>query len=262
MFLFCFSQSPSLKPFKPLNLRTFEPFTFKLSNFSLFTFNFFFPTIRKKDKYLIPLAANFAHFMLNFIGRTTRIREIGKEHYQKLEAENKRYILCLWHGRMFIPIFIQRKKGIVAMVSQHNDGEFIARAVEKMGYVTVRGSSTRGGMQALKEMVRIIRKGANGAMMPDGPRGPYHEFKEGTLVLAQLSGAYLVPMTHAAANAKVFSSWDKFVLAKPFSKVVVAYGEPVPVPKDADFTALKTEMETRMNKLVDDAERYLKEEWK
>jgi len=219
-------------------------------------------TIKKNRKHLIPLAARVAWLTLNVIGRLVRTREIGKEHYFRLDQQAKRYIFCLWHGRMFIPIFIQRKKGIVAMVSQHSDGEIIARAVEMMGYITVRGSSTRGGMQALKEMVRLIRKGANGAMMPDGPRGPKGDFKEGTLALAQLSGAYLIPMTHAASKAKVFGSWDNFVLAKPFSRVVVAYGEPVFVPKEADLGKLKEEMETRMNNLVEEAEKYLWEEWK
>jgi len=213
--------------------------------------------LKKNSDFKIKLAAGLAYFLLNLIGRLVRISYLGKEHPEKLGAENKRYILTLWHGRMFIPIFVQRKKGIVAMVSQHADGEFIARAVEKMGYKTVRGSSTRGGMQALREMVKLIKGGVNGAMMVDGPKGPRGEFKIGTLVLAQLSGASLIPMTYACSRAKVFDSWDKFVLAKPFSKVVVAYGEPVEVPREmgeAELTKLKTEMEAKMDTLVKQAE--------
>lgn len=220
--------------------------------------------IGPNDKFKISLAAGFAWLMLNLLGRTVRLRETGKDYYLDLEREGKNYIFTLWHGRMFIPIFAQRKRGLVAMVSQHTDGEIIARAVEMLGYKTVRGSSTRGGGKALREMVKLMKSGAHGAMMPDGPRGPKGDFKEGTLILAQLTGAYLVPMTHACSNAKVFGSWDNFVLAKPFSKVVVACGEPVQIPRQLDsegLTAMKKEMERRMDDLVEQAEKEV-EKWK
>ncbi len=206
----------------------------------------------------IRIIAWVAYILLNLVGRLVRIREIGAEYYRAMDRRDERYIFTLWHGRMFIPIFVQRNRGIVAMVSQHLDGEFIARAVERMGYHTVRGSSTRGGSKALREMVRMIRGGLNGAMMVDGPRGPRGEFKPGTVMLAQLSGAKLIPMTYAASKAKIFDSWDLFLLAKPFSRVVVAYGEPVQVPRhmdDADTREFIAMMEARMNSLVDLAER-------
>jgi len=220
--------------------------------------------IGPNDKFKITLAARFAWLMLNLLGRTVRLREIGSEHYRRLEGEGRGYIFTLWHGRMFIPIFIQRNRGIVAMVSQHTDGEIIARAVEMLGYKTVRGSSTRGGGKALREMVKLIKAGANGAMTPDGPRGPRGDFKEGSLILAQLTGAYLIPMTHACSKAKVFGSWDSFMLAKPFSRVVAAYGEPVEVPRKLDedgLAKMKSEMERRMNELVERAEQEV-EQWK
>jgi lysophospholipid acyltransferase (LPLAT)-like uncharacterized protein len=166
---------------------------------------------------------------------------------------------------MFVPIFVQRKRGIVAMVSQAVDGEIIARAIEMLGYKTVRGSSSKGGQKALRDMVKLIHHGAIGAMMPDGPKGPRGDFKIGTLILAQLADAYLVPMTHSASQSWDFNSWDRFKLAKPFSKVVVAYGEAVKIPRDiseADLEKYKVEMEKRMNTLVDFAENYLKEKWR
>ena len=151
------------------------------------------------------------------------------------------------------------------MVSQHVDGEIIAQTVELLGYRTARGSSTRGGTQALKEMVKIMKSGVPGAMFPDGPRGPSGEFKQGTITLAQLTGAYLVPMTYAADKAWVFNSWDRFVMAKPFSKVVVMYGKPIEIPRKLDegeMAKLIEEITGKMNELIEDAERYVKEEWK
>ena len=221
--------------------------------------------IKPEDKFKITLASYLGWGLIHILGRLVRMREIGEENYLKLEEKGEKYIFCLWHGRMLIPIFVQRGRDIVAMVSQHVDGEIIARTVEKLGYHTIRGSSTRGGGQALREMVLAMRNGAQGAMMPDGPRGPRCDFKVGTFLLAQMTNAYLVPMTHAAEKAWVFNSWDRFTVAKPFSKVVIAYGEPMKVPRrmTEDETAdLKAEMEGRMNTLVERAENYLREEWK
>lgn len=221
--------------------------------------------IKQNDKFRIFLASLFAWCVIQLLARLTRIRTFGKEHYENLEKEGKNYILTNWHGRMLLSIFAQRKRGVAAMVSQHVDGEIIARTVEIFGYITARGSSTRGGIKALKEMVTLMKSGHPGAMFPDGPRGPYHEFKPGTITLAQLTGSYIVPMTHAADRCWVFNSWDKFVMAKPFSRVVVMYGEPIEIPRkldDVEMEQLLSNVTEKMNKLVDDAERYVKEEWK
>jgi lysophospholipid acyltransferase (LPLAT)-like uncharacterized protein len=114
-------------------------------------------------------------------------------------------------------------------------------------------------------MVKIMKSGVPGAMFPDGPRGPRGDFKLGTVMLAQLAGAYIVPMTHVASRAWVFNSWDKFMIAKPFAKVVVSYGEPIEIPRkmnEHQMAELKTELEAKMNAHIDETERYLKEEWK
>ena len=221
--------------------------------------------IKKDDKFKIFLASLVGWCLIQILARITRMRIVGREHYRRLEREGKNYILTLWHGRMLLSIFAQRRRGIVSMVSQHVDGEIIARTVEMLGYQTARGSSTRGGTKALKEMVRVMKTGVPGAMFPDGPRGPRGEFKEGTITLAQLADAYIVPMTYAADRAWVFNSWDRFVMAKPFSRVVVMYGEPIEIPRKLDekqMAELIEEITGKMNKLIEDAERYVKEEWK
>lgn len=222
--------------------------------------------IKPEDKFKIALASGLGWLLLQTLCRTARIREIGSQHYLDLEKRGESYLFTLWHGRMLIPIFVQRGRGIVAMVSTHVDGEIIAGAVEMMGYKTVRGSSTRSGGKALREMVRIMRRdGVPGAMMPDGPRGPKGEYKTGAITLAQLTDSYLVPMTHAADPAWIFDSWDRFLMAKPFARVVVAYGEPVKPPRSLDeagMEALKKEMERRMDALVEEAEHHLRSGWK
>ena len=223
------------------------------------------PFIKKSDKFKIALASMLGWLLIHGLGKLVRIREIGKSNYLELEEKGENYIFCLWHGRMLMPIFVQRGRGIVAMVSQNVDGEIIARTVEMFGYRTVRGSSSKGGGEAFREMVAALKKGTPGAMMPDGPKGPRRDFKTGTMTMAQISGAYIVPMTHAADKAWINNSWDRFTIAKPFSKVVIAYGEPVKIPRRLDSEGterMKSELEVRMNRLVEKAERCLREEWK
>lgn len=118
------------------------------------------------------------------------------------------------------------------MVSLHSDGEIIAQTLQRLGYRTIRGSSSRGGNKAFHEMVDILSKNGVGAIIPDGPRGPRHHLKPGTLYIAQQSQAYLVPVTFSANRKIVFNSWDRFVLPLPFAKCVMLYGEPVRVGKD------------------------------
>ena len=221
--------------------------------------------IKPDDKFKIFLASLLGWLLIQGLGRLTRIRQIGRENYRKLEERGENYILTLWHGRMLLSIFAQRRRGVVSMVSQHVDGEIIARTVEMLGYRTVRGSSTHSGGKALREMVKIMKNGVPGSMFPDGPKGPRGEFKQGTITLAQLSGAHIVPMTHAASKAWIMRSWDRFMIAKPFSRVVVAYGEPVKIPRKLDETQmeeLKADLTKRMNRLINEAEKYLAEEWK
>jgi lysophospholipid acyltransferase (LPLAT)-like uncharacterized protein len=221
--------------------------------------------IHKKDRLKIFLASLLGWLIIQGLGRLTRIRQIGQNNYQELERRGENYILTLWHGRMLLPIFAQRNRGVVAMVSQYVDGEIIARTVQMMGYRTVRGSSTRGGTKALREMVKIMRSGVPGAMFPDGPKGPRGDFKIGTIILAQLTDAYIVPMTYSADPAWILKNWDQFMIAKPFARTVIAYGEPVKIPRSLDdeqMLSLKSHLEDRMNDLIAQADRYLKQDWK
>jgi lysophospholipid acyltransferase (LPLAT)-like uncharacterized protein len=114
-------------------------------------------------------------------------------------------------------------------------------------------------------MVKIMRSGVPGAMFPDGPKGPRGDFKIGTIILAQLTDAYIVPMTYSADPAWILKNWDQFMIAKPFARTVIAYGEPVKIPRSLDdeqMLSLKSHLEDRMNDLIAQADRYLKQDWK
>ncbi len=127
--------------------------------------------------------------------------------------------------------FLPHQGRVGMMVSQHRDGEFIARAVKLFGIDSLRGSTTRGSLSALRGMVRFYRTGANLAITPDGPQGPRHVVQMGVIELARQTGAPIFPVTYGASCKKVFNSWDHFILPLPFCRVVYMWGEPLFVPR-------------------------------
>jgi lysophospholipid acyltransferase (LPLAT)-like uncharacterized protein len=184
-------------------------------------------------------AGTFGKHMLDALLRTVTFRVMTNEPHLELQAKGQRVIYTLWHGRLLPLTFFHRNHNIATLISQSSDGEYIARVVERWGYTPIRGSSSRGGSSALREMVKLARKGQSLAITPDGPRGPKQQLKPGVLMLAQLTGHLIIPMSASATRAWwVDARWDHFLVPKPFSKVYVRYAEPVAVPRDADESEL------------------------
>jgi len=140
----------------------------------------------------------------------------------------------------------------------------VSRLIARMGYSTVRGSSTRGGSAAARQMVAVIRKGTVAAMISDGPRGPAMEMKIGTPWIAAMAEAWVVPVTWAGNNVWEFSSWDRFQVPKPLSKAVILLDVPLPPVKKetAAIEEFRILLEERMNKLVERAEKMVREKIK
>ena len=203
------------------------------------------------------LATRCGWLLLLAIGYSIRIRVIGRHHLERLRAEGRPFIICTWHGKILIPIFIHRFEKVHGMVSQHADGEMIAQTIQRLGYATVRGSSSRGGSRAMIAMIRALRNGGVGAIMPDGPKGPRHLFKPGAIVIAQKAGAYLLPLTFACSRCWRLKSWDRFTIPVPFSKAVVIYGEPIrlsPAAPRESLEAVRKQVEDRMIAIEQQAE--------
>jgi len=198
------------------------------------------------------LATRLGWLVILALCRLTRIRFDGREHFERLRQAKQPFIYCIWHGKILIPIFVHRYENIHAMVSEHMDGEMIAQTLHRLGNATVRGSSTRGGGRAMIAMIRALKSGKVGAIMPDGPKGPRHEFKPGAIAIAQRAQAYLLPLTFASTRCWRLKSWDQFTIPKPFSTTFAVYGEPMLIPelaKGDEFEALRREGERRMREL-------------
>ena len=169
---------------------------------------------------------------------TTRVERIGEEHYQKFRDAGQPVIFVFWHGQLLPLVYYHRHEGIVALVSEHGDGEYLSRIIERNGFGTVRGSSRHGGTKGLKGLVRAARAGKDLALTPDGPRGPVGVFKPGALTAAQRSGLPIIPVAVGASSAWRFRSWDGFLVPKPFSIVRLEYLPPRFVQRDADCAEL------------------------
>jgi lysophospholipid acyltransferase (LPLAT)-like uncharacterized protein len=170
--------------------------------------------------------------------RTTSVERIGREHYQRFRNERSPVIFVFWHGQLLPLLYHHRNQGAVVLVSEHADGEYVTRVIERMGFGTTRGSSTRGGTKALKGLIRAARDGHDLGVTPDGPGGPARQFKPGALLAAAVTGLPIIPVAAGASSAWRASSWDGFLIPKPFTRVRLHYGPPYWVERGAGEDAL------------------------
>jgi lysophospholipid acyltransferase (LPLAT)-like uncharacterized protein len=146
-------------------------------------------------------------------------------------------IYATWHGRLLLLPWLYGWRGAHALTSRSRDGEIVSRWIRRFGLVPVRGSSSRGGADALRGLTRAVRAGREVVVVPDGPRGPREVLKPGVIVLARLSGAPIVPMAVGASREWRLRSWDEFRIPRPFARCVVRFGEPIRVSRTADRAA-------------------------
>lgn len=204
------------------------------------------------------VAGRTARLIIDALLATVRFRVEGRERYTELVAGGESVIFALWHGRLLPLTYYHRGGRIAALISRSGDGEYIARVVEGWGYRTARGSSSRGGGAALREMVRLAREGWSLAVTPDGPRGPRQRLNPGVITAAQLTGLPIVPLSAGCSRAWWPGSWDRFCVPKPFSTVRVLYGDPVRVPREAGGAELARharDLEAQLNAMTEEADR-------
>ncbi|MEM9558293.1 MAG: lysophospholipid acyltransferase family protein [Acidobacteriota bacterium] len=203
---------------------------------------------RRLGGILIGLAGRLARWLVLALGATWRLRVVGDEHLEDLRRGGGPMLLAFWHEHAVIACSVlyrrlhRRGVPLTLLTSQSRDGELLARVVRAWGIDPVRGSSTRGGSAALRALHRAVaRHGLSPILVPDGPVGPPHVAKTGVLVLAQTTGAPILPLAFAASSAWRLGSWDRMRIPKPFSRVTVVVGRPMPVPADATGDALESE---------------------
>lgn len=192
---------------------------------------------------------------------TCRVEKIvGDEYANKLIKKGEPIIPCYWHqmhifGSWYMRQLQKRGLKIGFLISPSVDGEIPAKIVESWGAVAVRGSSNRTGAKALKDMYNTIMKDkVSPVTTSDGPTGPIHIFKQGAIMLSQLTRSPMLPIAFAADHYWELKTWDKFIIPKPFSRIVIAVGEPHSIDKKSNAEKLEEErvkMETAMNNLIE-----------
>ena len=203
--------------------------------------------MRIKSKDLVAgIAVALGPILLKLIASTLKIKFLDPD-FSKVSVEARIY--AFWHGKMLVPMFVHRDQNIAVLISEHRDGEMIAKIITKFGANSVRGSSTRGAMKAYIGMLRKIREGVSVAFTPDGPQGPKHIFKKGAMMLSVDSGIDLYLANWYTDRKWQFSSWDGFEFPKPFAKIVFAYERIPALQKTDDLEATALMLQERFQSL-------------
>ena len=192
----------------------------------------------------------FAYYLIRCYSKTFRLKVENEERFRQLLAEGKTVILCTWHQQFFSAIrhfktYSNLNPGL--MISQSRDGDLISGVANRTGWHTPRGSSSRGGKQAMDAMIDHIREYRFGAHILDGPRGPIGKIKPGIIKMAMDTNAVIVPFYTESDNPWFFNSWDRFMLPRPFSKVKIRFDSPVYLDREgASFEELRLDLENKM----------------
>ena len=206
-----------------------------------------------KMGFLPPIGA----WVIRTLGWAIRIRTEGSESVDDLYRQGKRLIIAFWHGRQLMMPLAYRGTEAYILISQHRDGELIHQIVSRFGFQSVRGSTTRGGVPALRHLIRLGRAGVDLVVTPDGPKGPYQVAQVGAVQLAKATGLPIVPLTFSCSKKKVFRSWDHFLVPYPFCRGLFIWGDPIWVRRDSTEVDLETkrcELEAALTRITDQAD--------
>ncbi len=205
-------------------------------------------------RFLCWLGARYIQ-LVHVTGRWEVVRpEIPEEFWN----DGKPFILAFWHGRLLMmPYCWNRDKTIHMLISQHRDGRIIARTVGHFGIGTVAGSTSRGGLAALRAMLGFLKRGEYVGVTPDGPRGPRMRASDGIVNVARLSGAPIIPATYSVRRGRMLSTWDRFLVPWLFSRGVIVWGRPISVRRHAqggELEASREKVETALNAITREAD--------
>lgn len=203
----------------------------------------------RRKRLEVALITSVGYRLIAALGSTLHWKTEGFEHFETIRAAGHQPIMAFWHGRILPATYYFRNRGIVVITSENFDGEWIARIIERFGYGTSRGSSSRGGPRALLQLSRDLAAGRPAGFTVDGPRGPARVSQPGAVWLAKASGHPVLPFHCEAARAWTLRSWDRTQIPKPFTTVAISVGEPFYVPREAsadDVEAYRQRLDTAL----------------
>jgi lysophospholipid acyltransferase (LPLAT)-like uncharacterized protein len=216
------------------------------------------PRLPLSKRVQISVLAAAASAVVQGIGCTLRVETLGWQHVERVHTTGRRCIYSFWHRSIFLAMWYWRRRGVVAMTSANVDGQLLGRTLERLGYGTTPGSSSRGGLRGLAVLARKLRENHDATWAADGPRGPRYVAKPGPVLLARRTGCPIVCVHLRAERAHTFEkSWDLFQLPRLFSRVVLVIGAPIEVPGDIGRAGIEqkhAELQHLLERVRDTAE--------
>jgi len=212
------------------------------------------PRLSRGDRILAGLVGFVGPILIRLLGCTWRVTTSGEQVIDAVHAGGRAAIFAFWHGQ-FLPLeYVYRGRGIHVLSSWHRDGELSARLMAALGFGVVRGSTSRGSARGLLGMLSKVKEGRDLAITPDGPRGPSERVQRGILFLAEKSGCPIVPIGVAARPSKRLTSWDRFIVPYPFSRIAVVFGEPVSIDGSVPIAESARTLGAELGRLTETAE--------
>lgn len=218
-------------------------------------------------RWAVRLAADTIALYVRLVRATSRWETHGEENIRAFWDSDKPCIVAFWHGRLLMmPPAWQTERKMHVLISQHRDGELIARAMDRFGILSIRGSSAKrgqdkGGGAALRGIVQTLKRGDYIGFTPDGPRGPRMRASLGVVAAARLGKVPIVPICYGVARRHVFRSWDRFLLPWPFNRGVTMWGTPIDVSDTHEtLEEAAIRVEAAMNAMADTCDRLCQAE--
>ncbi len=210
----------------------------------------------------VPLVAWLAYWLLRAIGPTLRVEVVGVHNASQFRDNGEPAIGAFWHRCIFPAVWIWRHRGVVVLNTVNFDGQWTRRVIERLGFGTAQGSSTRGAIEGLSALAKYLEAGRHVALTIDGPRGPRYVAKPGAVILARRTGKPVSVFHVGVRWGHTFKkSWDRFRLPYPFSPIVMFVAPPIRVPADADSETVKfkhAEVQAALERVRDIAESWFK----
>ena len=217
-------------------------------------------TFTLRQHFVIFFATWVGYLLIALIGKSHRWKVVGWEHFEGVRERGHRIIYTHWHRCIFPGVWFWRERGMVVMTSQNFDGEYITRIIRLYGYGTARGSTSRGAIRVLVELIRHLRQGKDVVVTVDGPRGPRFVAQPGAVLLAKKTGQPMIGFHLSPEKCYTFrKSWDQFQVPYPFSRIVVLLTPPIYVTAEADEAEMERklqEMQAAMDRIREEGDSW------
>ncbi|MGH9793871.1 MAG: lysophospholipid acyltransferase family protein [Candidatus Acidiferrales bacterium] len=221
-----------------------------------------YPPLSRWRQMQIPVIASAVYWATRAIGPTLRFEVLGMQHVQRAHDSGRRAILAFWHRCIFSATWFWRDRNIVVMNTTNFDGQWTRKVIERLGYQTAQGSSSRGGLKGLVTMAKRLEEGFDVAFTIDGPRGPRYVAKPGPVMLARRTALPVCAFHIGLEDGVTFEkTWDQFQLPRPFSRAVVVIHPQIEVPPDCSKPQLEekhAEMQRALERVRDVAEGWFR----